>query len=163
MRLYAYLIACSAISLSLTSCHVEPTVNPTAAYVGTYDCTLVNKTARLAEASEQVETKTYSGKMTETGERSLQLSLTTQQGSGELTFPLTLAGESVIIPQFEIATSYTTGGITTYLSNYYSGNGRLDNKTLSITLNSANYSIVGANGHQTQVSNSDVSCNCVKK
>ncbi|MEZ0610484.1 hypothetical protein ACAW74_18365 [Fibrella sp. WM1] len=163
MRLYAYFIACSAITLSLTSCHVEPSLTPTSAYVGNYECTLVNKTARLAEAAEQVETKTYAGNVTETGERSLELSLTAAQGVGGLTIPIQLVGEAVIIPQFETASSYTSGGTTTYLSNYYSGNGRLDKNTLAINLNSANYRIIGTNGNQAQIGNSDVSCNCVKK
>lgn len=163
MRLYAYFIALSAATLSLTSCHVEPSLTPTSAYVGTYECRLVNKTARLAEASEQIETKNYAGSVTETGERSLELSLTAAQGGGGLTIPIRLVGEAVIIPQFETASSYTSGGITTYLSNYYSGNGRLENNTLSINLNSANYRIVGSNGNQTQIGNSDMSCNCVKK
>lgn len=163
MRKYVYLIVSIAATSLLASCEVQPVINPSAAYLGNYDCTLVNKTIKLTGTNELVETKTYAGKVTKTAENSLELNLTTPQGNGELTVPLTLAGEAVVIPEFETNSSYTSAGTTTYLSNYYSGNGKLENTTLSIALNSATYRIIGATGNQTQISNSDVACNCVKK
>lgn len=163
MRQYLSVTLFIASTFLLTSCHVDPAMTPADAYLGKYDCTLINKTARLAGGNELVETKTYSGSMVKTGETSLELNLTPLKDGGELTIPVMLTGESVVVPQFETASSYTSAGTTTYLSNYYSGNGKLENKTLSIALNSANYSIVGANGNQAQISNSDVACTCLKK
>ena len=163
MNKYIYLIVCLAIASLLTSCEVEPVINPATAYLGNYDCVLVNKTTNLTGANVLTETKTYAGKVIKTAETSLELSLTTPQGNAGLTIPLVLAGEAVVIPTFETTSTYTTAGTTTYLSNYYSGNSRLENKTLSVALNSANYRIIGVTGNQAQISNSDVDCTCVRK
>lgn len=163
MLKYVYLIAFIAFSSVLVSCDVQPVADPSVAYLGKYNCTLISKTTKMNGVNESVATKTYAGTVTKVADKSLTLNLTTLQGSEGLTIPLMLTGQALVIPQFVIDSSYTSAGTTTYLSNYYSGNGKLQSKTLYVTLNSANFKTVGATGNQSQISNSDMDCTCVRK
>lgn len=163
MRSFLYLAAFAFSACLLTCCQVQPPLTPVSAYVGTYSCTLTSQTIQLNGRSQDVETKTYTGRVVQTADRAVQLSLTAPQGDAGLTVPMKLTDQGLVVSQFETISSTAAAGSMVYWSSYYTGNGQLTDNALSVELNAASYRIIGASGNQTQLSASDVDCHCVKQ
>lgn len=141
----------------------EPPLDPTRAYLGDLTCTLVARTSTDQGRTEVVDTKQTAGSLTKVADHTLALNLATFPTDAGLRIPLLLGEEAVAIPGFSTVSNRTVETTTTYLSTYYVGKGRLEDKKLSLTLDYVSYQTIGTNGNEEQHSSGNATCDCVKK
>jgi hypothetical protein len=139
----------------------EPAVDPTAVYLGDYDCKYTNQgtdygTTQGAKPIEFTNSGIFQARLTKLKEATIEFR-STSTNAGE-TFPLEVSGNTFVIRQQmkEVDREYT----------YYDellGDGSTDGKKLTFKVNSTSNMTVGTSTTRRLIHSSTTTCDCFKK